>query len=229
MRLEDLVRRLDELIAIGKKALTSLEKSSSPGDGWVHDHDYTEFKAASLSFLDRTFGEQGAYSTQFRKEVSSKYTDAMRRGLGILQGARGELAGGWIATTRGLISAEVFADFLEMAEHLLDEHYKDPAAVMIGGTLEEHLRQLATANGVAVEELKHDRMVPRKADVINADLAKKSVHSKLDQKTVTAWLDLRNNAAHGRYPDYNEEQVRSMLTGVREFIGRVRTEHPAAS
>lgn len=64
-------------------------------------------------------------------------------------------------------------------------------------------------------------MVPRKAEAINADLAK-SVYDKLDQKSVTAWLDLRNKAAHGKYSEYNEEQVRSMLGAVREFIGRVR-------
>jgi hypothetical protein len=30
---------------------------------------------------------------------------------------------------KGLITAEVFADFIEMAEHLLETGYKDPAAV----------------------------------------------------------------------------------------------------
>jgi hypothetical protein len=127
-----------------------------------------------------------------------------------------------MVTTRGLISSEVFADFLEMAEHLLEENYKDAAAVMIGSTLEEHLRQLAATNNVDVEELnRQDRMVPRKADVINADLAK-AVYGKLDQKNITAWLDLRNKAAHGRYAEYNKELVQGMLNGVREFMGRVR-------
>ena len=38
--------------------------------------------------------------------------------------------------------AELFADFLEMADYLLSEGYKDPAAVLGGSMLEEHLRQL---------------------------------------------------------------------------------------
>jgi len=187
----------------------------------VNNDLFSAFKAASLSFLDNTFGEKGAYSTQFRGEVSDTLITSVTHGVGILQGARGEMAGGWMVTTRGLISAELFADFLEMAEHLLDEGYKDAAAVMIGSTLEEHLRQLANANGIAVEELnKQNRMVPRKSEIINADLAK-AVYSKLDQSNVTAWLALRNRAAHGKYQDYNDKQVRAVLDAVREFIARV--------
>ena len=42
-------------------------------------------------------------------------------------------------TTKGLVTAEVFADYLEMAEHPLDERYRDPAAVVgrsISGTID---------------------------------------------------------------------------------------------
>ncbi len=218
MRLEDLVKRADELIAVGEAALksgTMLQMGYKVGDG-----AFSEFAAPSQSFLDQTFGAKSAYSEQFRRDVRISMGTNVQHGIGILKGARGEMAGGWMVTTRGVISAEVFADFLEMAEHLLDEHYKDASAVMSGSTLEEHLRQLAGANGIAVEELKHTKMVPRKADAINGDLAK-SVYGKLDQKNITAWLDLRNKAAHGKYLEYNEEQVRIMLSGVREFIGRV--------
>jgi len=42
----------------------------------------------------------------------------------------------------------------------------------------------------------------------------------LDQKNVTAWLDLRNKAAHGLYDQYNREQVETMLKGVIEFSAR---------
>jgi hypothetical protein len=221
MQLGELIRRVDELIDLGKAALA---QAVDPGHGLpsVPSDLYSEFKAASLSFLDRIFTENSAYPTQFRIEVKDSLLQTVRQGVGILKAARGEMAGGWMVTTRGLISSEVFADFLEMAEHLLEENYKDAAAVMIGSTLEEYLRQLAATNNVDVEELnRQDRMVPRKADVINADLAK-AVYGKLDQKNITAWLDLRNKAAHGRYAEYNKELVQGMLNGVREFMGRVR-------
>jgi hypothetical protein len=46
------------------------------------------------------------------------------------------------------VAAEVFTDFIEMAEHLLEQGYKDPAAVVAGSVLEEHLRQLCHKNAI---------------------------------------------------------------------------------
>ena len=43
-----------------------------------------------------------------------------------------------------------------------------------------------------------------------------------EQKQVTAWLDLRNKAAHGKYSEYVKQQVGLMLDGVRDFIFRIR-------
>ena len=56
---------------------------------------------------------------------------------------------------------------------------------------------------------------------LNSELAAKDVYSKLDQKSVTAWLDLRNKAAHGHYADYTTEQVSLLLQSVRNFIARL--------
>jgi hypothetical protein len=107
-----------------------------------------------------------------------------------------------------------------MAEHLLQEGYKDPAAVMIGSVLEEHLRQLCGRNNILVEVDKGGRVSAKKADLLNADLANATVYNKLDQKSVTSWLDLRNKAAHGKYSEYTKEQVDIMYKSVLDFIAR---------
>ena len=52
---------------------------------------------------------------------------------------------------------------------------------------------------------------PKKTDSMNNDLASADVYSKLDQKNVTAWLDLRNKAAHAQYGEYNHDQVQNLL------------------
>ena len=92
---------------------------------------------------------------------------------------------------------------------------------MIGSVLEENLRQLCNNNGIDVEFEKDGNYIPKKADRLNADLAKAEVYTKLDQKAVTMWLDLRNNAAHGKYKEYSNEQVELMLQGVTEFLARM--------
>ena len=124
---------------------------------------------------------------------------------------------GLLATIGELIHADLFGNFLEMAEHLLSEGYKDPAAVVIGSALEEHLRQLCLKTGIDVTTAGKSK----KADQINADLAARSAYSKLDQKSITAGLDLRNKAAHGKYGEYTADQVGVLLQGVREFMARI--------
>lgn len=55
---------------------------------------------------------------------------------------------------------------------------------------------------------------------MNADLSSAKAYSILDQKNVTAWLDLRNKAAHGEYAKYVAEQVGLLISGIRDFIDR---------
>ena len=107
-----------------------------------------------------------------------------------------------------------------MAEHLLEENYKDPAAVIIGSVLEENLRELCNRNNIAITttDPKTGKVKPNKAETMNVDLCKNGVYNILVQKSVTAWLDLRNNAAHGKYGEYDLTQVKNLLQSVRDFI-----------
>ncbi|WBL23837.1 HEPN domain-containing protein [Zunongwangia sp. HRR-M8] len=107
-----------------------------------------------------------------------------------------------------------------MAEHLLEENYKDPAAVMIGSVLEEHLKQLCQKESIETFIIKNDKKIPKKADRLNSELASNNCYNKLDQKSITSWLDLRNKAAHGHYSEYSIEQVNLMYQGVLNFISR---------
>jgi hypothetical protein len=137
--------------------------------------------------------------------------------VGVLKALRTAYEGGYLATVVELIHADVFSDFLEMADHLLSEGFKDPAAVVVGSVLEEHLRQTCLKRGLSLLS----GTKPKKADAMNSELASVSAYSKLDQKSVTAWLDLRNRAAHGKYYEYTKDQVCLMLQGVRDFMVRV--------
>jgi hypothetical protein len=136
---------------------------------------------------------------------------------GILNALRDDYEAGYMTSIEELVHADVFADFLGMADELLGKNYKDPAAVITGSVLEEHLRKLGDKNAVAVTS---GDGTPNKADRVNADLKKASVYNNLEQKQVTAWLDLRNKAAHGAYEEYDRHQVAAMIDGVRAFLLR---------
>ncbi|MCK9386880.1 MAG: hypothetical protein M0Q22_00600 [Sulfuritalea sp.] len=141
--------------------------------------------------------------------------------LGVVKALRDDLKAGYFRSLVELVHSDVFADFLEMAEHLCEAAYKDAAAVVAGSTLESHLRSLCQKAEIPVEIAKADgSVVPKKAEAMNSDLASGGTYTKLDQKSVTAWLDLRNKAAHGKYDEYSQEQVSVLVSGVRDFIVR---------
>lgn len=165
--------------------------------------------------------------TAYADEIDSFVTKAEKRlGSGlmaleecasVLMALRADYAAGHLRSIKELIHADVFSDFLEMADHLIEQGYKDAAAVIAGSVLEEHLRKLCDKNGI---DLKKPDGTPKKADTMNSELAGANVYSKLDQKNITAWLDLRNKAAHGKYSEYTKDQVALLIQSVRDFITR---------
>ncbi len=141
--------------------------------------------------------------------------------LGVLQALSKDVKAGYLRPFEELIHGELFGDFLDMAQHLVESGYKDAAAVIAGGSLEGHLRQLAKKSSVDMVRTTASGAVPKTANLLNSDLDKAGAYSVTDQKNVTAWLDLRNNAAHGKYLEYEKGQVSIMIDGIRNFITRV--------
>jgi hypothetical protein len=126
---------------------------------------------------------------------------------------------GQMRTLEELIHADLFSDLLEQAEHLLESGYKDAAAVIADGVLEEHLRKLCAKNGIATTVPgKGGKQTHLMIDAMNAELARAGVYGKNDLKQVTAWAGIRNDAAHGQYGNYNEGQVEAMVRGIRLFL-----------
>jgi len=219
MKIEEVSKRIDDLIELALSVLGTSQKSDF--GNYVSYEIFSEFRSASLSFLSYTFGNNHPYFKEFDEKINNTEQYKTEQGLGILKAARKEINGGWIFTTRGLISAEIFSDFLEMTSYLLDKGYKDPAAVMLGSILEEHLRLLCKRNNIPITINKDGKDIPKKADALNSDLSATNVYNKLDQKSITSWLDLRNKAAHGLYNEYTKEQVLLTYQAVTNFLSRV--------
>jgi hypothetical protein len=218
---QKLLKRINDLITLGDRVIATEKRSSGSFSTSSVDHEiFTEFKNASLSFITNIYGNTHPYYQGFQQECNRSSPYDAKAGRGVLNSIRTEIQEGWLNSLRGILSAEIFVDFLEMAEHLLDEGYKDAAAVMVGSILEEHLRQLCVKNGIPTSDNKAGKIVPKRADSLNSDLARVPIYNLLDQKNVTAWLDLRNKAAHGKYGEYTKEQVALLLSSITDFMSR---------
>jgi hypothetical protein len=220
MKLADLSKRITQLIDQSESVLSTRKSNQYYSDS-VDSGRFSGLRASILSFIAMTYGNNHSHYSEFDEATKSSSFANAQKGHQILLSIQNEIEGGWVFSVKQLITAEIFSNFIEMSEHLLSQGYKDPAAVMIGSVLEENLRQLCIQNEIDIEFEKDGSYIAKKADRLNSDLAKAEVYTKLDQKAVTMWLDLRNKAAHGKYEEYSKEQVELMINGIVEFLARV--------
>ena len=176
-----------------------------------------QMKTRAIAAIERAAGRGSVYFEQAQATLNGKGHDwdHLAALIGIVDSVKIDFQSGYIRGIEELIHADVFSDFLEMAEYLLSNGYKDASAIIAGSTLEAHIKQLCAKFNI-------DTLIsgkPKKADTLNAELAKIFAYSKLDQKNVTAWLGLRNKAAHANYSEYNDQQVSLFINSI-SFISR---------
>jgi len=216
---ELLLKRLGELKQMGEAAL-----KTEQGDKYIRYLDQGAsrgFRVAGLSFIGNTFGIDHSHYKEFQKCVNGTQIGDIAQGLAILEVLRVEIEQGWLSSISALVAADLFGDFLEMAKYLVGEGYKDAAAVMAGGVLEGHLRRLCGNRQIDTHVTKNGSPSPKKADQLNAELAKDTAYVTTDQKLVTGWLGVRNDAAHGHYDRYTGEQVENMIQGILFFMSKI--------
>ena len=174
-----------------------------------------ELLTRSIAAIERATGKTSDYSQQVSECAgTADYPfEHLANVIGVAKSLLSDLRNGYLKSLEEIIHADVFADYLEMADHLVENGYKDAAAVIAGSTLEAHIWNLCSKWGV-------NGGPSTKADVLNAELVKAGTYNKLEQKNVTSWLGLRNSAAHGKYNDYDDRQVSLLIASVREFISR---------
>jgi len=202
---EKLIERMEALIVKGQNVLSTKDES------YVSNNIFQEWRVGSLSFLEQVFDKDGVMPHEYKKNCEfNNYYDA-ESGLSILKAAKEEIESGYLKGLETLISADIFSDFLEMCEHLLEQGYKEPSASLVGAVLEDGLRRITENNNITLK---------KKEDIssLNKKLADAKVYSRLTQKKIQVWNDIRNNSDHGKFEEFKEGDVRDMLSGVQKFL-----------
>ena len=210
---EKILKRIAELIQKGENVLATHRPNPPNVIGFptLDSGKFVEWQTQVLNFLINLLGENHIYVKKFKDNVKSGYKSNVEMGQGILAALKEDISGGYLTDIKTLISAEVFSDFLEMAEHLLENGYKDPAASLCGAVLEDGLRKIATKKGIKVKS--SDDL-----HSLNDKCANGGVYNRLMQKKIKVWIDIRNKADHGQFNEYSEKDVQEMLKGVRDFL-----------
>ena len=214
----DLIRkRLVAMIEKGEAVLRT-HKPNPPGViGFptLGDRPYTEWKSQALALLTQVFDSGHTYIVSFESLVDDgARIGYVERGLGVLQAALEDVERGYLETVRELAAAEVFSDLLDQADHLLQNGYSAAAASLAGAVLENGLRSLATRKDITVKA--RDNLPS-----LNNKIGDKGVYSRLRQKQVSVWINVRNAADHGRFADFTDSDVADLIKGVRNLLSSV--------
>lgn len=216
-----IIQEIEDLVRTGEKLAADASVSDS-SLGHERVQELMSITTRGGQLIVRLYGSDSQYFQTFKSVMEDKNFAMMHSGyykhvasvVGIFKGIEHDIKSGMLTNFRSLIQAEIFADFLDMAEHLYRENYKDAAAVLLGAILEDSLRKVAEVNRV---DTLNSKGKPLTIDPLNAALARRGVYNALVQKQITSWANLRNDAAHGHFDRYDSDQVQQMLIFVQKF------------
>lgn len=178
----------------------------------VDDELLLNWCVKTRNLLSNTCGRESEHFLSFvqaEKPQAYLHNDyTIKRVKAVFLAAKEDFEGGYLASIRHLVQAELFDSELEQANELLSSGYHTAAAVVAGVVLETTLRDLCTQLGLPVGKM----------DKMNADLAKAGKYNLLVQKRITALAGVRNSAAHGNADEFTKEDVHSMIMEVERFI-----------
>lgn len=165
-----------------------------------------------LSLFQRVFGEDSVHYRLFSEQYAKflGYVWEFEACRGVFRAAKEDYEEGYLFNVRSLIKAELLSDdVLDQAKTLLASGYKDLACILAGVALEATLKEMCGRSGIELG----------KSDKMNADLCKAEMYNLAKQKQITAWIDLRNKAAHGEWDAYDRADVDALVEGIERFVG----------
>lgn len=147
-------------------------------------------------------------------------------------GARGVVTlfdQGALTSPRLAIAHEIEADILDIAQAQVQaaETTQVPsqkqlelaiAAFLAGAALEDALRRLCIARGIAFDSQRAS--IAKLQGALYQPSKQVEVISSSENKQITAWGDSRNKADHGKFGEITHSEVLSMVIGIRAFLDR---------
>lgn len=204
-------QRVDNLIAATDRFFPSAERMD-----WQLVDDTTFGSIAIISLIyndDHEFVNQikSARDTFLRGNRGRFFCENLKLTLkGILQTVKFEIDNEILSSIENQARGEVFGDFITLSKSLLSEGYKDAAAVLACGALEDSLKKFANRKGLAVE----DKDISAVINSLKAQGFIKGAQSGI----VQSYVQLRNKAFHAQFDKIETPEVASLISFVEQFL-----------
>lgn len=135
-----------------------------------------------------------------------------------------DIEAGYVETIETEVHAITNSGLMGIADGFLADKLHLPAAVIMGVTLEQHLRSMCVVHNIDTERVnnKGERVYLKAADLAAA-LMKEAVILPSKKDMIDSWLKTRNAAVHGRTDELDVRDVNAMSTDIKRFLD----EYPA--
>jgi hypothetical protein len=208
--------RLRQLIVEGN-SVALLESPSGVGP-YIKDRNVIILQAwltKVVNILETVFGPESPQYRQFENILPSAGVRLVEHSydvypiIGVLSGALDDLENGYLLGQEFIIADELFDSILDQSKQLLQSGYKDPAAMLARVVLEDALKRLARS--VKIDD-------NQKASKINDELKGIGIYPQTQWRFIQVWLDVGNAAAHGKFSEYSDDDVKKFIEGVEKFL-----------
>ena len=215
-----LLNRLSELISRGEKM----------NSDFIH-FPIGDFNRHSLSLEDKAKLDQWKLSCQNLIEViagkksiffetfplthidysSRTFHEAMSHYLSVLKALEEELKIGLLYDVEILVTKNILDTIIDEARTLLKAKYKDATAIYCRVIIETSMKKLCDKNKITYRK-------KEKLSTISDKLRKEGYLTLSEWRQIQAWSDIGNSAAHGKFNEYTEAEVNTMLDGIENFL-----------
>lgn len=141
--------------------------------------------------------------------------------LGILNALEINVKSGYTNTLIEEAHADIYSEAIGIVDDLLNNKpktLKDPAAMVLGATLEIHLRKLCEKNSIKTTKLVNGKEKNKLMSELNDTLYKGKVYNKLQNKDLIPFIDIRNSAMHGKFTEYETSDVKRFREYLNGFM-----------
>ncbi len=228
------IARLDELIQAGQ-GIPMKQHSELRSDFITGESNYLHYKLASwpdlfewptscIAVLEQVVPKSSLLRKKLEKfNILGKESSELEFAVSFLKSVKTEIQNGFLDNLALQIESEVLADYLAQAASILkgekNEFAHIPAAVLAGASLEKTLKTLCDTL-IPPEPVLNEKNAPLGMSALIDALKKREVFNEVQAEQLRFLAAIRNSAAHGNFQEFDRQQVKMMIEGVRRFISQ---------
>lgn len=214
---DELISELDSLIEEGNRLNESFSlEGMMTYESDVPENEHRAFVTSALAAIERIAGKNSQYFERAPKPESDDLlsvasSNSVIPGLqGALTSLRDAVEAGLLESIESRLRASIHDDMLEQGADLLDSDYHVATMVLIGGVIENHLKQLCENRNLSWSG---QGSISKYNNLLKEDVYKQTIWRR-----VQAVGDVRNDAAHGDVEKVDQADAKDSLNFVRRVI-----------